>query len=89
MYESNAVTMLVTLGDLDLGSFEVPLITPPPISPDSYEAPVRGQEVIGAALTALGVEPTPQLISQYQRQAQPSYSGGQLVSGQQSRSSSS
>ena len=66
VYESAAV-MLVTLGDLDLGSFEVPLITPPPISPDSYEAPVKGREVIGAALTALGTEPTPERIASVSR----------------------
>ena len=62
VYESKAV-MLVTLGDLDLGSFELDLFTPPPISPDSYEAPVKGREVIGTALTALGIEPTPQRIA--------------------------
>ena len=62
VYESSAV-MLVTLGDLDLGSFEAPVVTPPPISPDAYEVPLKGPEVIGAALTALGEEVTPQRVA--------------------------
>lgn len=62
VYESSVV-MLVTLGDLDLGGFSVPIVTPPPINPDAYEAPVKGQEVIGAALTALGVEVTPERVA--------------------------
>lgn len=58
VYETDAI-LLVTLGDIDLGGFDAAIVTAPAINPSSYETAVTSQDVIGAALTALGTEVTP------------------------------
>ena len=58
IYTTDAI-LLATLGDLSLSGVNVPIVAAPPINPTFYKAAAKGQDVIGAALTALGLEVTP------------------------------
>ncbi len=65
-YETDAI-LLANLGDLALEGVDVPIVAAPPINPTSYEAAAKGQDVIGAALTALGLEVTPARVDSVRR----------------------
>ena len=62
IYETEAV-LLATLGDIDLGSIDFPIVVAPAFNPSAYGIAAQSPEVIGAALTALGNEVTPARIS--------------------------
>ena len=57
-YTTDAV-LLATLGDIELPGVQVPIVAAPSINPSSYETAAKSQEVIGSALTRLGLEVTP------------------------------
>ena len=57
-YTTDAV-LLATLSDGSLPGVDVPIVMAPPINPTSYETAAKSQEVIGSALTRLGLEVTP------------------------------
>ncbi len=58
IYETDAI-LLANLGDVGLDGIDVPIVVAPSINPSSYETAAKSQDVIGAALTALGLEVTP------------------------------
>lgn len=62
VYRASAI-LTANLGDLSLGGFNAPIVTSPAISPSAYAAAAEGQEVIGSALTALGLEVTPAQVA--------------------------
>ncbi len=65
-YTTDAI-LLATLGEVGLGGVNVDIVAAPAINPDSYEAAAKGQDVIGAALIALGREVTPARVDSIRR----------------------
>ena len=62
-FETDAI-LLATLGsNIDLPGVDVNIVAAPSINPSSYEAAAKSQEVIGSALTRLGLEVTPARVS--------------------------
>lgn len=60
VYRAEA-TILVNLGDYDVGNYTAPVA--PPIGADPYTTTVESRDVLGAALVALGAEPSPARIA--------------------------
>ena len=74
-YTTDAV-LLATLSDGSFPGVDVPIVMASPINPSSYETAAKSQEVIGSALTRLGLEVTPGRVNSTRNRYQVSADSG-------------
>lgn len=66
VYETSAILQVNLAEEINIGGVDVPIVTAPPLSPSAYADAAEGQDVIGSALTALGLEVTPARVASLQ-----------------------
>ena len=75
-YATDAVLLATLADNIDLPGIDVPIVAAPPINPTSYETAAKSQEVIGSALTRLGLEVTPSRVNSTRTRYQVSADSG-------------
>ncbi len=66
VFETQAILQVNLAEEIIIGGVDVPIVTAPALSPSAYADAAEGQDVIGSALTVLGLEVTPARVASLQ-----------------------